>query len=162
MPAHRRTWLSGKSDSRIAKSRLDRRLLPELADRIKRYFDGQHVGFADVPTPAGPDFHVKCWNACRKIPRGQMRSYAHLAILAGAKADGARAAGQAMRNNPLPIVIPCHRVVASSGKLHGFAGSSDESGKELAIKRALLELEGANLPAAEPAVNKREAVGAGA
>jgi methylated-DNA-[protein]-cysteine S-methyltransferase len=155
------TWVQSKSDPRIAKSRLDRRLLPELADRIKRYFDGQHVGFADVSTPAGAEFQVKCWNACRKIPRGQTRSYAHLAILAGSNAAGARAAGQAMRNNPLPIIIPCHRVLASDGKLHGFGGSSDVNGRELGVKRFLLELEGANVPA-QLLQDDSLAVGAGA
>lgn len=139
----RTTWLAGRSDAQIAESKLDRRLLPELSDRIKRYFDGEHVGFADVPTPAGAEFQVKCWTMCRKIPRGQTRSYAQLAILAGSNAAGARAAGQAMRNNPLPVIVPCHRVIAADGKLHGFAGSCEADGRELAIKRALLALEGA-------------------
>jgi methylated-DNA-[protein]-cysteine S-methyltransferase len=139
----RTTWLAGRSDAQIADSKLDRRLLPELSDRIKRYFDGEHVGFADVQTPEGPEFNVKCWSMCRKIPRGQTRSYAQLSILAGSNAAGARAAGQAMRNNPLPVIVPCHRVIGADGKLHGFGGSSDADGRELAIKRALLTLEGA-------------------
>jgi methylated-DNA-[protein]-cysteine S-methyltransferase len=62
--------------------------------------------------------------------------------MAGSPA-AARAAGQAMRNNPLPIIVPCHRVVGSNGLLHGFGGTTNQRSKPLEIKRCLLEMEGA-------------------
>ena len=63
--------------------------------------------------------------------------------MAGGRGSAARAAGQAMRRNRLPIIIPCHRVVSAAGRLHGFGGSCDQAGPALAVKRALLRMEGA-------------------
>ena len=85
----------------------------------------------------------RCWEACRSIPRGETRSYGELATMAGERGNAARAAGQAMRRNRLPIIIPCHRVISAAGGLHGFSGSSDQAGPALAVKRALLQIEGA-------------------
>jgi methylated-DNA-[protein]-cysteine S-methyltransferase len=129
----------------------DPMLLGDLAERLCRYFDGEMVDFSDVPTPAATPFHQRCWEACRRIPRGQTISYAQLAEAAGSTAAAARAAGQAMRNNRLPIIIPCHRVVATGGGLGGFSGSSDINGTELNQKRFLLNLERAKLPALQTA-----------
>ena len=64
-------------------------------------------------------------------------------MLAGSTVGAARAAGQAMRSNPLPIIVPCHRVIASDGRLHGFSGSRDAKGRELRTKHELLAHEGA-------------------
>jgi O-6-methylguanine DNA methyltransferase len=117
-------------------------LLPELAARLERYFNGEAVDFADVPAPPASPFFARCWAACRHIPWGETATYADLAR--GAGSPGAlRAAGQAMRRNRLPVIIPCHRVVASSGVLHGYAGSTDPNGRDLRRKGALLHLEGA-------------------
>ncbi|MEE9131389.1 MAG: methylated-DNA--[protein]-cysteine S-methyltransferase [Phycisphaerales bacterium] len=121
----------------------DERLLPELAARLERYFVGEVVDFGDVPTPTGSPFVRRCWEACRSIPRGETRSYGELATMAGGRGNAARAAGQAMRRNRLPIIIPCHRVISAAGGLHGFSGSSDQGGPALAVKRALLQMEGA-------------------
>lgn len=121
-------------------------MLDGLADRLSRFFDGEPVDFSDVPTPNVTSFRQRCLDACRKIARGRTLSYAQLAQAAGGRSNAARAAGQAMRTNPLPIIIPCHRVIASDGSLGGFGGSSDINGTELNHKRFLLELEGALLP----------------
>ena len=94
----------------------------------------------DAPIPEGTPFMQKCWVACRNIPYGETRTYGELAKAAGSP-KGARAAGQAMRRNPLPIITPCHRVIATSGKLHGFAGKTNLKSKELKIKHYLLQLE---------------------
>jgi len=139
------TWLSRETESLLAGSRSDSRLLPELADQLVRYFAGELVDFTDVATPKGSAFFRKCWQACRKIPRGQTISYAELAQRAGSP-GAARAAGQAMRNNELPIIIPCHRVIGAGGRLHGFGGNCDSSSHELDIKRALLTMERAIEP----------------
>lgn len=123
----------------------DPELLPELAAALTRYFRGEPVDFDDVPTPEGPPFHRRCWEICRKVPRGETRSYGQLAAMAGAGPRAARAAGQAMRRNPLPVIVPCHRVVAAGGRLHGYSGSVDPAGRELDIKRTLLGLERSGL-----------------
>ena len=120
----------------------DERLRPELAVRLERYFAGELVDFDDVPTPTGSPFMRRCWEACRSIPRGETRSYGELATMAGGRGNAARAAGQAMRRNGLPIIIPCHRVISAAGHLHGFSGSCDQGGPALAVKRALLQMEG--------------------
>ena len=120
----------------------DERLLPDLAARLERYFAGEVVDFGDVPTPRASPFMRRCWEACRSIPRGETRSYGELATMAGGRGNAARAAGQAMRRNRLPIIIPCHRVISAAGGLHGFSGSCDPAGPALAVKRALLQMEG--------------------
>lgn len=112
-----------------------------LAENLVAYFDGDSIDFRDVKTPVGPTFFHRCWDACRSIPRGRTVSYGELAEMAGGRSTAARAAGQAMRRNPLPVIVPCHRVLASNGKLHGFAGSTDPTSGALSRKRQLLELE---------------------
>jgi methylated-DNA-[protein]-cysteine S-methyltransferase len=111
-------------------------LLAALAGDLRRYFDGQPVDLAIYPVDVTglPPFHRRALLAARRIPYGQVRTYGWLAKHAGRPRAG-RAAGQAMSVNPLPLVIPCHRVVGAGGALTGFGGG-------LALKRALLELEG--------------------
>ena len=121
----------------------DQALLGDLAGRFEQYFAGEVVDFGDVPTPTGSPFMRRCWEACRSIPRGETRSYGELATMAGGRGNAARAAGQSMRRNPMPIVIPCHRVISATGHLHGFSGSCDQAGPQLAVKRTLLQMEGA-------------------
>lgn len=118
------------------------RELRALGDRIARLLGGDDgVDLSDIPTPSGPLFHRACWAACRKIRHGGTISYSELARRAGSPM-AMRAAGQAMRCNPLPIVVPCHRVVAGDGTLGGYSGTRDQSHPALAIKRALLAMEG--------------------
>lgn len=131
-------WVSGGG---VTPGRHDPTLMPELADRLMRYFDGEDVHFDDVPLPQSTAFFRRCWSACREIPRGETISYAELARRAGLSESAARAAGQAMRRNPQPIITPCHRVIGSTGRLHGFAGSTSTSGEALGVKRFLLDME---------------------
>ena len=114
----------------------------ELIDSLQRYFAGHPTDFGIIATPAGPPFFQRCWDACRSIPRGETRSYGWLARQVTGSLGAARAAGQSMRRNPLPVIIPCHRVIAATGDLHGFAGSVVKGGEELSRKEALLRLEG--------------------
>ena len=136
------TWIELDGDE-SRPGRNDQRLLPELSERLRRYFKGEDVDFDDVPTPPGPDFHRRCWQACRSIRFGGTSTYGELAGRAGSGAAAARAAGQAMRRNPLPVIVPCHRVVGSGGRLHGYGGVVDPASPHLAVKRVLLALEGA-------------------
>ncbi len=112
----------------------------KLSTNFKQYFVGKFTHQFDVPIPEGTTFMQKCWTACRNIPYGETRTYGELAKAAGSP-KAARAAGQAMRHNPIPIITPCHRVIATSGKLHGFAGKTNLKSKELKIKHYLLQLE---------------------
>lgn len=111
-------------------------LLAAALDQLSRYFDGELERF-DLPLrPAGPDVHVRIWRAMCEIPYGATETYGQLARRAGTIA---RAVGQGCGANPIPIIIPCHRVLAASG-LGGYSG---EGG--LDTKVALLRLEGALL-----------------
>jgi methylated-DNA-[protein]-cysteine S-methyltransferase len=102
-------------------------LLRRAAEQLQDYFDGIRAGF-DLPlNPAGTPFRRRVWAAMRAIPPAETRSYAELARLLG---SAPRAVGQACGANPIPILIPCHRVVAADGSLGG-----------LATKRFLLDLE---------------------
>jgi methylated-DNA-[protein]-cysteine S-methyltransferase len=83
----------------------------------------------------GTDFQLSVWNKLREIPYGETRSYAQIAKAIG-KPKAVRAVGTANGSNPLAIVVPCHRVIGSSGKLTGYGGG-------LGLKKRLLELEGA-------------------
>lgn len=135
-------WLMNADAGRARKRmRKDDTLLSDLAARLEAYFDGEPVDFLDVPLPttAGP-FMQRCWAACRLIPAGRTQSYGELATRAGST-NAARAAGQAMRCNPLPVIIPCHRVVNAAGQLHGYAGQTDDRSRSLGVKRRLLGLE---------------------
>lgn len=115
--------------------------LTKLIAKIKRFAAGKVVDWGDVPLAFGKqsDFQKKVQRACQKIPRGEVRSYGELAAAAGSP-GAARAVGSVMRTNRFPLVIPCHRVVASGGKVGGF---SCPAGVEM--KEKLLALEGVRL-----------------
>jgi len=105
-----------------------------LADRLRRYGRGEPVAFPDSLDLDGVSPFLRAvWEATRDIPRGQTCSYGELAARVG-RPGAARAVGQAMARNPWPIVVPCHRVVASDGGLGGYGGGLD-------MKRRLLSLE---------------------
>jgi methylated-DNA-[protein]-cysteine S-methyltransferase len=107
---------------------------------LDRALAGEADDFGDVPLPEGTPFQRACWSACRGIPRGETRTYAWLASAAGSP-RALRAAGQAMRRNPMPVVVPCHRVVGSGEWIGGYSGSATGNGPEVSLKRWLLNLE---------------------
>ncbi|MEM6553905.1 MAG: methylated-DNA--[protein]-cysteine S-methyltransferase [Planctomycetota bacterium] len=114
--------------------------LPDAADRLAAFLAGQPTHFDDLPlAPAGTPFQQHVWAALRTIPFGQTRTYSQLARQLG-QPKAARAVGAANARNPLPILIPCHRVIAASGKLQGFALG-------LHLKQKLLDLEQAQAQA---------------
>lgn len=109
------------------------------ASRLRMYFDGDTAAIDQIPTdPRGTTFQRNIWKLLRRIPSGETASYAEIARRAGNAAAG-RAVGLANARNPIPLVIPCHRVVASDGTLHGYGGGLDR-------KRWLLEHEQAHAP----------------
>ena len=112
------------------------RQLNGLPDRLRRYTRGEAVGFPDALDFHGVSpFQQSVWEATRDIPRGQTCSYAELAARVG-RPGAARAVGQAMAHNPWPIVVPCHRVVASDGRLGGYGGGLDMKERLLRLERA--------------------------
>jgi methylated-DNA-[protein]-cysteine S-methyltransferase len=114
-------------------------LLDEAARQLEAYFAGELVAF-DLPLElSGTDFQRRCWLALATIPYGQTVSYGEQARRLGLGTEKARAVGAANGSNPLPLVLPCHRVIGADGSLTGFGGG-------LHVKRFLLELEGALLP----------------
>jgi methylated-DNA-[protein]-cysteine S-methyltransferase len=105
----------------------------ELAQQLAAYFAGERRTFDLKLAPQGTAFQREVWEAVRSIPYGQRATYADLARKLG-KPTAARAVGAANACNPLPILIPCHRVVGSNGDLTGYIGG-------LETKRKLLRLE---------------------
>ena len=124
----------------FGKVQVDKDPSKTLANQLTKYLAGEKVALFKAPLPSGPPFTQRCWEACRAIPYGETITYAQLAKRAGSP-KAMRAAGQAMRNNPLTIITPCHRVIASSGALHGYSGSTNPNSKQLRRKKYLLELE---------------------
>lgn len=108
-------------------------LLRAAREALLSYFAGERRDF-DLPLdPAGTDFQRAVWEALKAIPYGGTRTYGEIAAAVG-RPKAVRAVGQANHVNPLPIFIPCHRVVGKGGALTGYAGGLD-------LKRALLALE---------------------
>jgi len=108
-------------------------VLPDAAAQLEAYFAGELTDFNLALGPRGTDFQLATWEALLEIPFGETISYADLAHRIG-KPAAVRAVGAANGANPLPIVIPCHRVIGSNGRLVGYGGG-------LEIKRFLLALE---------------------
>ena len=114
-------------------------VLSEAIRQLEAYFDGDLLTF-DLPLELhGTEFQRRCWLALGSIPYGETVSYGEQARRLGLGTDAARAVGAANGRNPLPIVLPCHRVIGADGSLTGFGGG-------LHMKRFLLEHEGALLP----------------
>jgi methylated-DNA-[protein]-cysteine S-methyltransferase len=112
-------------------------LLLQAKRQLEAYFNGRLTKF-DVPlAPRGSPFELRVWQLMAEIPYGETRSYGDLAATLAAPP---RAIGQACGRNPLPILIPCHRVLAAGGALGGYSG-----GTGVETKRRLLILEGALL-----------------
>lgn len=113
-------------------------LLQETITQLKEYFSKNRTTFSLPLHPAGTTFQKLTWQALTTIPYGETRSYKKIAEQVG-RPKAARAVGMANNKNPLPLLFPCHRVIASSGKLTGFAAG-------IQIKQKLLNME-AEFPA---------------
>ena len=113
----------------------------EALTQVQEYLDGRRTGF-DLPLDMSmmSEFQRRVLNIALKIPRGKYLTYGDVAKALG-KPQASRAVGQALGHNPVPIVIPCHRVLGSDGSLHGYSG-----GGGIQTKAWLLRLEGAAVP----------------
>ena len=106
----------------------------ETVRQLAAYFAGELTEF-DLPlSPSGTPFQLSVWHALRTIPYGETWSYGQLAKAIG-RPTASRAVGAANGANPLPIVVPCHRVIGSTGKLTGFGGGVETKVKLLALER---------------------------
>lgn len=123
------------ADGRLHGDRDDEHpLLAECARQLAAYFAGELTGF-DLPlAPAGSDFQQRVWEALRGIRYGETATYGAVAVRLGLTPAASRAVGLANGRNPIPIVIPCHRVIGANGTLTGYAGGLDR-------KQLLLSLE---------------------
>lgn len=105
--------------------------------QLEDYFDGLNPTFTLPLNPAGTDFQKKVWQAMLDIPYGKTKTYGEVAQIVGSHA---RPVGTACGLNPIPLIIPCHRIMGKDGKLTGFSG-----GEGVATKRYLLDLEQATV-----------------
>jgi methylated-DNA-[protein]-cysteine S-methyltransferase len=118
----------------LAKKNEAHKILNLAEQQLNEYFDGRRKTFELPLNPEGTEFQSKAWNALLKIPYGEIWSYGKQAeYLKAPKAQ--RAVGGANGRNPIPVIIPCHRVIGSTGKLTGFSGG-------MSMKVYLLKLEG--------------------
>lgn len=115
--------------------------LEKAREALRAYFAGERSTFDDIVlAPKGTPFQKKVWAALKTIPLGQTRSYQDIAVAVD-NPKAMRAVGLANGRNPIPIIVPCHRVIGADGSLTGFGGG-------LPAKRWLLEFEGAARPSA--------------
>ena len=119
---------------RWSKTQEESGLLAIVRNQLTDYFDGKRTKFSLPLAPLGTPFQHRVWRAMCEIPYGEVRSYGELAKTLK---TGPRAVGMACARNPLPVIIPCHRVVGANGALTGYSG-----GDGLATKDFLLNLEG--------------------
>jgi methylated-DNA-[protein]-cysteine S-methyltransferase len=119
-----------------------RRVLDTAAMQLDEYFEGRRRSFAVALAMQGSPFQRQVWDRLRTIPYGTTVSYGHLAVELG-RAGAARAVGHANARNPIPIIVPCHRVIGSTGQLTGYGGGLD-------AKRMLLDLEGRQSSGRDP------------
>jgi methylated-DNA-[protein]-cysteine S-methyltransferase len=122
-----------ESDSALAQCRRE----------LDEYFAGRRREFSVALDLHGTPFQMRCWNALVEIPYGQTCSYGDLARKVGCP-NGFRAVGMANHDNPIPIIVPCHRVITTDRKLGGYGGGLD-------VKEKLLRLEGAKWREPHPA-----------
>jgi len=113
-------------------------LTEQVALKLKSYFNGEPQAFDIIPVDLSSltEFRARILQLIRAIPYGEIRSYLDIAVMAGVPRS-ARAIGGAMAANPLPVIIPCHRIVAANGRLTGYSAPGG-----LDMKRILLRMEG--------------------
>ena len=124
-------------DDRMGLTVCETLVLKQAAEELGEYFAGERKCFTVPLAPKGTPFQQKCWQALLQIPYGETRTYGQQAALIG-QPKACRAVGMGNHRNPLPIFIPCHRVIGKNGTLTGYAGGLD-------IKEKLLQTERMNL-----------------
>ncbi|MDR2543558.1 MAG: methylated-DNA--[protein]-cysteine S-methyltransferase [Treponema sp.] len=108
-------------------------LIKKTVKQLDEYFNGKRKVFELPLVLHGTDFQIKVWETLQTIPCGETRSYGQLAVMIG-NPKASRAVGMANNRNPIPVIIPCHRIIGHDGSLTGYAGG-------LELKQILLDLE---------------------
>lgn len=120
----------------------------EFSDRvyieIMEYLNGERTSFDFLYELEGTEFQNKVWKELTRIPYGETRTYKEIAIAIGNK-NASRAVGMANNKNPLMIVVPCHRVIGSNGKLVGYAGGMDMKKELLDLEQRVKEIQNKNI-----------------
>jgi O-6-methylguanine DNA methyltransferase len=132
---NQRVWENARAETKGVRFEESATAMEDFVRELEEYFAGQRRKFSFALDLRGTNFQLACWRALLAIPYGETRSYADIARAVG-RPQGFRAVGMANNRNPVAIVVPCHRVIASDGTLCGYGGGLD-------VKRKLLELEGA-------------------
>ena len=130
---------NGNKKAAVAENSKNSELLESIQQQLQNYFSAATPITSDALKPEGTAFQKSVWIELCKIPFGETRTYGEIAQKLN---SSARAVGNACRKNPIAIIVPCHRVVSASG-IGGYAGRTE--GKQLDIKRWLLNHEGVNL-----------------
>jgi O-6-methylguanine DNA methyltransferase len=128
-------WVSRRAEDKGVRFQESPRVMQSYVKELEEYFARVRRKFTVSLDLRGTDFQLACWRALLEIPYGETRTYGEIARAVG-KPQVFRAVGMANNRNPVAIVVPCHRVIASDGTLCGYGGG-------LEVKRKLLELEGA-------------------
>jgi methylated-DNA-[protein]-cysteine S-methyltransferase len=121
--------------------------IAQLICAIKRYFEGEKIDFSSVPVDLGSrdPFFLKVYSEVRKLGWGETTTYGAVAKTLGGEPQAARDVGQAMATNPVPLIVPCHRVLAAGGKIGGFSAPGGAGSKV-----RMLEIEGVTVAAEKP------------
>jgi methylated-DNA-[protein]-cysteine S-methyltransferase len=119
-------WQNGNQDS----------FLKEAEQQLSSFFKGEIQNFSLPIQPHGTEFQIRCWTELSKIPYGETISYGEMARRLG-NPDASRAVGAANGQNPISVIVPCHRVIGANGKLVGFGGGIPRKAALLAFERAI-------------------------
>lgn len=130
-----RNWLAKHNDSMFRFVHGENAVLERTAKELKEYFNGKNIRFTGPFYMEGTAFQKKVWKEMIAIPYGETRSYGEVATRVGSP-HASRAVGGACRANPIAVLVPCHRIVGSTGTLTGYAGPLNT-----ALKMQLLEME---------------------
>ena len=127
-------------------------ILRLIAD-ITRYFDGEKVDFAAVPLDLGPQdpFFSKVYETVRQLRWGETTTYGAVAKQLGAEPQSARDVGRAMATNPVPLIVPCHRVLAAGGKIGGFSAPGGSLSKATMLAMEGVKIEAGKFSSGETA-----------
>lgn len=138
-PRHSRAAVEAWLDRVIGQARIvdDGEVHEAAIGQLEEYFAGRRRDFDLDLDVRGTAFQKRVWDAVRAVPYGQTRSYRDVAVAVG-KPTATRAVGAANGANPLPLIVPCHRVIGSSGGLHGYGGGLDVKAKLLALEGVII------------------------
>ena len=132
-------WFDGqKHFAETLSAAHEKRFLPVFRDAelwLDLYFSGKQPSFTPALRPRGTAFRRAVWDVLLSIPYGHTATYGQVALMLGSPSP--RAVGNAVGHNPISLIIPCHRVVGSGGKLTGYAGGTDRKARLLEMERAL-------------------------